>query len=214
MCAPSARCPMTLAQADGGLPDELEVRGEVYLPKARVRRDQRASRGGRQTRIRESAQRGGRRGAPARSLGHRDARPADLHVRDRSARQDPEPGGGARHPRRAGISRQSAPPARRVDRRGARISRALVRAAPRPRLRHRRRGHQGRVARRAGGARHDLARAALGDRVQVPARGARDPGARHPRAGRADRRGDAGGDPRADAGRGVDGAPLHAPQRG
>ena len=57
------------------------------------------------------------------------ARPADLHVRDRPAGQDTQPGRGARHARRAGLSRQSAPPARRVDRRGARISRALVGAA-------------------------------------------------------------------------------------
>ena len=87
-----------------------------------------------------------RRSPPARGL-------QTFMYRHRPAGQDPDPGRGARHARGAGIPREPAPPARRVDRRGARVPRPLVGAAPRPRLRHRRRGHQGRVARGAGGAR-------------------------------------------------------------
>ena len=83
--------------------------------------------------------------------------------------------------------------------------RALAGAPPRPRLRDRRRGDQGRRPRAARPAGFHVARAALGDRLQVPARGAHDVAARHPDLGRAHRTGDAVRRARAGVRRRVDG---------
>ncbi len=63
-------------------------------------------------------------------------------------------------------------------RRGPRLLPALARAPPRPRLRDRRRGGQGRRPGAARRARLDVQGAPLGDRLQVPARGAHDPAER------------------------------------
>ncbi len=60
-------------------------------------------------------------------------------------------------------------------RRGHRAHRLLGRAPPRRRARDRRCGGQGRRGRAAAPARLDLARTALGDRLQVPARGGARP---------------------------------------
>ena len=66
-------------------------------------------------------------------------------------------------------------PGGRRPRRRARLHRALRRAPARRRARDRRRRRQGRPVRPAAPARLDLAGAALGDRLQVPARGGRPP---------------------------------------
>ena len=74
-------------------------------------------------------------------------------------------------------------------RRGHRAHRVLGRAPPRRRARDRRSGGQGRRGRAAAPARLDVARAALGDRLQVPARGGHHQAARHPGQRRAHRPG-------------------------
>ena len=74
-------------------------------------------------------------------------------------------------------------------------------AARQARLRHRRRGLQGRPARLAGAARLRLAQSALGDRAQVPGREGDDGRARHRDPGRPHRRAHAGRQARAGDGR-------------
>ena len=81
-------------------------------------------------------------------------------------------------------------PHRRHDGRGGSM-RGAGRGPPRPRLRDRRRGHQGRRARAARRVRRHLTRPALGHRLQVPARGAHDPAHRHHGLHRAHRPGHA-----------------------
>ena len=69
---------------------------------------------------------------------------------------------------------------RRRPGRGRGLHRVLRRAPPRRRARDRRRRGQGRRGRPAAPARLDVAGAALGDRVQVPARGGQHQAPRHP----------------------------------
>ena len=96
-----------------------------------------------------------------------DRRPAVGGVRARSS------AGGCRSARTASWSRRSTEVVG--------LHRALRRApARRSRARDRRRGGQARRAGRAGPARLDVAGAALGDRVQVPAGGGHHQAARHP----------------------------------
>ena len=80
---------------------------------------------------------------------------------------------------RARLSRQSRDPGVRRSRRRLRVLRAHGSAAPRARLRHRRRRREGRRSRAARGDGYHVARAALGDRVQVPAGGEDHAAARH-----------------------------------
>ena len=80
---------------------------------------------------------------------------------------------------------------RHGHRRGARLLPALAGAPPRPRLRDRRRGGEGRRPALARASSAPPPGAALGDRLQVPARGAHHPAARHPRVGRPHRAGHA-----------------------
>ena len=77
----------------------------------------------------------------------------------------------------------------RHDRRRGRALPALAGAPPRPRLRDRRDRHQARRPRPARSARRHVAGTALGDRLQVPARGTDDAPARHPGVGRPHRAG-------------------------
>ena len=72
-----------------------------------------------------------------------------------------------------------------------RVHPALRRAPPRRRARDRRHRRQGRRARAARRARRDQPRAALGDRLQVPARAGQHEAARHRRLGRPHRARDA-----------------------
>ena len=81
----------------------------------------------------------------------------------------------------------------RTRRRGARVpSPASASERAVARLRHRRRGLQGRPPRLAGAARLRRPRAALGDRAQVRGRAGHHRAARHRDPGRAHRRADAG----------------------
>ena len=96
----------------------------------------------------------------------------------------------------------------------AEVHRARRRAPPRHRrLRHRRRGDQGRRRRPAAPAGLDEPGAALGDRVQVPARGGQHQAARDPGQRRAHRPGHAVRRDGADPGRRLDRRERHAPQR-
>ncbi len=179
------------------------------LPDRGLRRAQRRGHRAGALAVRQRAQRGGRHAAPAhrqpRGRARRDARQGLHHRRPAAGRARrsrcsalvrPAPGR-ARHRRLAG-ARAVAPvrglrrparlgPAHVSDRatvvararRGAGVHRLLRRAPPRRRARDRRRRGQGRRPRHAGPARLDLARAALGDRLQVPARGRAHPAARH-----------------------------------
>ena len=81
-------------------------------------------------------------------------------------------------------------------------------------LRYRRRGGEGELVRAAGGHGLHRPRAALGHRVQVPARGEDHAFARHHRAGGAHGQADAGGGDGPGAGGGIDRCPRHAAQRG
>ncbi len=76
-------------------PELVEVRGEIYLPIAALRRAERAARGGGRADLRQPAQLGGRLAAPARPADHRGAAALDVDLRDR------RPGRlGAREPQR------------------------------------------------------------------------------------------------------------------
>ena len=105
------------------------------------------------------------------------------------------------------------PPHRRHDGRGGSM-RGAGRAPPQPRLRDRRRGHQGRRARAARSVRRHLTRPPLGHRLQVPARGAHDPAHRHHGLHRAHRPGHALRPARAGLRGRVDRRRGHAAQRG
>ena len=148
----------------------------------RVRADQRRARGGRAAALRQPAQQrrglappegpGGHRGPPAVGL----VLPAGRGRRRGRRRQ---PVGGARRASRRSASRSTRTARPGLDIEGViDVHRALARGAPRPAVRDRRRRRQGRPVRPAGAARHGQPRAALGDRLQVPARAGRDASSR------------------------------------
>ena len=91
---------------------------------------------------------------------------------------------------------------------------ALAGAPPRPRLRDRRRGREGRRPGPPRAAGLHLQGAPLGDRLQVPARGAHHPARRHHGVDRPHRPGHALRRARAGVRRRGHGRPGHAPQRG
>ena len=97
-------------------------------------------------------------------------------------------------------------------RRRHRLHRALARGAPRSPVRDRWRRGQGRPRRPAGAARDGQPGAALGDRLQVPARAGRGLRRGHRPVRRTDRDADAGRAHDADQGRRVDRRARHAPQ--
>ena len=97
---------------------------------------------------------------------------------------------------------------------GGGVRRPLGRAPPRPRVRDRRGGGQGRRQRPPERAGPHLQGAALGDRLQVPARGAHHPAQGHHGVDRADRGRDPVRGAGAGAGRRVHGRPGHPPQPG
>ena len=102
-----------------------------------------------------------------------------------------------------------------ADAQGGRgVHRGRRRAPPHDRaVRDRRRGHQGRRRLAAASPRLDQPRTALGDRVQVPARGGQRQAPRHPGQRRPDRSRDAVRRHGADAGRRLDRRERHAAQR-
>ena len=109
-------------------------------------------------------------------------------------------------------SRSTRPRGRPRHRGRHRLHRALARGPPRPAVRDRRRRRQGRPVRPAGAARDGQPRAALGDRLQVPARAGRGVRRGHRPVRRADGDADAGRAPDAGQGRRLDGRPGDAPQ--
>ena len=174
------------------VPDVIEVRGEVYLPVASFER------------MNEQAEAAGERlfvnprNAAAGSLRQKDAAKTaqrdlsfwvyqlgELVGRPAAADALRQP----RLPRPARLPRQPGDEGVRLARRRRRPLRPLGAPPPRPRLRDRRRRREGRRRRAAQPARLDVACAALGDRLQVPARGAHDAAARHPGLDRAHRAG-------------------------
>ena len=183
------------------VPAVCEVRGEVYMTKAGLPRAQQAPGGGRRARcspiraIRRPARCGRRTPSITASRplhffayawGEMSEMPADTPVRHaqvarRTSASTTNPSG-----QHLPLGRGAAgvPPRDRG-------------AARQARLRHRRRGLQGRPARLAGAARLRLAQPALGDRAQVPGRAGDDGGARHRDPGRPHRRAHAGRQARA-----------------
>ena len=144
----------------------------------------------RRTALHRGAQRRGRKPAPEGSRHHRDTRPRAVLLPDRraSGRSAPaHPPGDARVARVARLPRQPADRGVRRARRRVRVLRAHGGQPALARLRDRRSSGQGRRSRPARRARHDLARAALGHRLQVPAGGEGDDPARHHGVDRADR---------------------------
>ena len=115
-------------------------------------------------------------------------------VEDAPSRRQPV--GGPRAPRGARLPGEPRPRARPRHRGRDRLHRALARGAPPAPVRDRRRGGQGRPVRPAAAARDGEPRAALGDRLQVPAGAGRDGRRGHRRVRRADRDADPGRAPR------------------
>ena len=115
---------------------------------------------------------------------------------------------------RSGIPRESRHRAGHQRGRGARVLPQKPGAPRCAALRHRRRGGEGELVRAAGGHGLHGPRAALGHRVQVPARGEDHAFARYHRAGGAHGQANAGGGDGPGAGGGLDRGPRHAAQRG
>ena len=131
-------------------------------------------------------------------------------VEDDRDRDDPDRGAGA-----AGGARLPGQPGPRAGPRHRgrhRLHRALARGAPPPAVRDRRRRRQGRPLRPAGASRDGQPGAALGDRLQVPARAGRGVRRGHRPVRRPDRDADAGRPHDAGQGRGLDGRPGDPPQ--
>ncbi|CAB5609610.1 Uncharacterised protein [Pseudomonas aeruginosa] len=181
--------------------DPRSARRGVHV-QGRFRGAQRQGRGNRRQDLRQPAQRGGRQPAPAGFEDHRQSPAGVLCLRLRPSQRDAagHPGGHPRGVPRLGYPHQSraAPGQGRPGLpRLLRRHRSPTRCAG---LRDRRRGVQGQPHRLPARTGLPRARAALGDRPQVPrARGAdRAAGCRVP--GRPHRRRDPGGTPQAGAG--------------
>ena len=163
------------------VPELVEIRGEVYFPlaafadlnaslvaagKAPFANPRNTAAGSlRQKDPRVTATR------DLRMLVHGIGAHRGLELTRQSEAYDPHAGVGAARLRPAAGAR--------LRRRGARVHRAHRRAPARQRPRHRRGRRQGRRGLGAAPARVDLAGAAVGDRLQVPARGGQHPPARH-----------------------------------
>ncbi len=147
-----------------------------------LRRPEPASRRSGRAAVRERAQRG--RGEPASEgyVDHCDARPCGVLLSTRREARRASLAyarGNARVARRSRVSGQRSHRGVRRSRRRVCVLRPHGGAAARARLRHRRCRRQGRRSRATGGARLHIEGAALGDRVQVSARGEDDAPARH-----------------------------------
>ena len=179
--------------AGNEIPEVIEVRGEVYFPLTEFAEpERRAGRRG-QGALRQSAQHRVGLAAAEGPADHRLAQARDGGARGRPRRGRPE--GREASPSGMTTCASGACPPRRgprwsLDGRGVGVHRVLRRAPPRRRARDRRRGGQGRFAVDAAPAGLDQPGAALGDRLQVPARRGQHQAARHPGQRRADRPGD------------------------
>ena len=154
------------------------------LPGRGVRRAQRRAGRGRQGALRQPAQRRRRLAAAEGPAGHRAAGRCDMVVHGIGARPGFTPTTQSEAydaaARRWGLPVSEPVQGRRRPGRGARVHRPLRRAPARRRARDRRRRRQGRRGVRPAPARVDLAGAAVGDRLQVPAGGGQHQAARHP----------------------------------
>ncbi len=161
-------------------PVTLEARGEVYMPKAEFARINAEREEAGPAALCQPAQHRRRLAAPDRPRG--DRQPATSRPGSTSSSRTAPTAAPPSRPRpppsivsRRSASRSSANRARGPRHRGGhRLHRVVARAAPRPGLRDRRRRGQGRPLRPAAPSGHGLAGAALGDRLQVPARAGRD----------------------------------------
>ena len=201
----------------GRAPPVLEVRGEIYMTRDRVRRAQRAAGGGRIEALRQSAQHGGGLGAPARCRRHRAAAAAFLRLRNRRDRRVAASADAGRAARRAGglrLSRERRPSSRARWRGARRLLRERQGAPRGAALRDRRRRLQAQQPPAAAADGLPDARTALGRCAQVSSRGNADPARRDRRAGRPHRRNHAGGAPRTGVRRRHDGDQRDAAQRG
>ena len=179
----------------------------------RVQADQRGARGGRAAALCQSAQQ--RRGLapPDRPDGHGRSQAVGLVLpAGRGRRHGRHPDRRPRPARRPRLPGQPRPRVRPRHRGRHRLHRALARGAPPPAVRDRRRRRQGRPVRPAGPARHRQPGAALGDRLQVPARAGRGVPRGHRAVRRADGDADPGRPPDADQGRRLDRRPGDPPQ--
>ena len=187
-----ADVPATIGDADRPAPALLEVRGEVYMATSAFERlNERALAAGDKAFVNP-------RNSAAGSLRQKDPdKTAERELSfftyqlgqiDGGRTRSPDSSGRTRVPRRTRLPDQRARARVRLHRRGGGALSPLAGASSRSRLRDRRCGHQGRRSRPARSARRDVAGAAMGDRVQVPAGGTHDHVARHPGLGRADRR--------------------------
>ena len=211
-----------------GIPHRLRRRATIpeqrrgprrgLLPGRGVRRAQRRAGRGRQGAVRQPAQRRRRLAAAEGPAGHRDPAAARWSCHGIGGRAgastSTRQSRGLRRAARvgaAGLATASA--GRRRPRGGAGVHRPLRRAPPRRRARDRRRRRQGRRGLAAAPARVHLAGAAVGDRVQVPARGGQHQAARHPGQRRPHRPGHAVRRDGAGRRRRLDGRDGHAAQR-
>ena len=199
-----AGCPGAARSAWRGVP-----------PGRGVPRAERAAHRGGQAAVRQPAQLGRGLAAAEGPAGHRHpAAVAHPAWRRRDVRHR------AGHPlrlvraaARLGPAGERAVPGHRRPGRGARVHRLLRRAPARPAVRDRRRRGQDRPAGPAAPAGCDQPGAALGDRVQVPARGGQHPAAGHPGERRPDRPGDPVRGHAAGGGQRLHGGPGHPAQR-
>ncbi len=162
------------------------------LPARGIPQAQHPARRSRRTRIRQSAQRGGRRAATARPGHHAEPAPALLCLPDRADRGQHRRDHAHRHAGPAGgVGLSGRTASHMVPRsRGSQGAHRRARsAAPVAALRRRRRRGESRPAGAAGPTgHHQRPRPALGDRAQVRARGRHHPLARHRHQRRAYRR--------------------------
>lgn len=208
--------PERLTPSDGyPIPDVLEVRGEVFSCR-RLRGAQCRAGRRRQDTVRQSPQQRRRVAAPEGSRGDRAPQIANDLPRSGIHRGIP-----SRHPARRLSGARCLGPARlRTHRAGAQrrrragTDRLLGRAPPRRRPRNRRCCRQDRRCRTPTPTGVDVARTALGDRLQVPAAGGTDQAARHPGQRRPDRARNTVRIHDAGQGRRLDRRVGHAAQRG